>query len=85
MAYRKRMKIYRIGWKTAKDLIENEGHRLCTYQDGHAELIEPTREVITYGLHMCELKSREGGCVAGFLTRHSVELLEKNMNPKEQK
>lgn len=71
--------IYRMGWRDAKKIIDTGG-RLSRFHNGHAEIIGPVVEKIRYGLHLCPLVSREGGECEGYLTKHSVEILEENLH-----
>jgi len=72
--------IMRMGWREAKELIEKEKCKLLEYDDGHAELLEPEGKKISGGKGLIEI----GGSAMGFLTKHSVELLKKNLENKEE-
>lgn len=75
--------LHRIGWRKARGLIKTEGYRIAKFKDGHAELIEPEKKKVTFGLHLTPLVSSEGGCATDWLSARSVELLEEALRNDE--
>jgi hypothetical protein len=78
----KRIRIYRMGWKEAQEILD-DGGSLIKFSDGHAEVVGPTEIKKKWMGIYGTTTTREGGCCEGFLTKRSVELLEEHMESQK--